>query len=128
MALAAVPRASVPPVVTTDDLLRELIAEVRGLREDMRAGRVGPSLSRADRLLLAKMLPAIGGVFGSELFNSAEVCEHDAAALRLVCRGLTVKQFGRLLRRGAGTPINGYAIEREGTEAGAVLWRVVKVP
>ena len=86
------------------------------------------SVSRADRMVLDRLLPAIGGSIGSELFSSAEIIEHDAVALRLVCAGLPVKQLGRLLRRAADVPVSGYMVQRQGTEAGAVLWRVVQVP
>jgi hypothetical protein len=113
-------------------LLHEIRDEIRGLRADLGKAITDrlsvSSLSRADRGRLATLLPAIGGVFGSEEFHSADICEHDAAALRLVCAGLTARQLGRLLRRAAGTPIGGYLVERHGVEAGAVRWRVVHVP
>ena len=128
MALAATRSTATTAPDETVALLRQLIAEVRGLREDLRSRRPAPSLSRADLIRLGEMLPAIGGVFGPELFNSAEVYQHPAAALRVACRGLTVKQIGRLLRRAVDIPIGGHMVVREGAEAGAVLWRIVEVP
>jgi hypothetical protein len=128
MALAAVPRSSPLPVATTDDLLRELIAEVRGLREDLRAGRAAPSLSRTDRVLVGKLLAPIAGVFGSEPFTSAEVVEHKSDALRVVCGGLSARQLGPLLRRATNVPIGGLVVTCLGTEAGAVLWQIFEVP
>jgi hypothetical protein len=114
------------------EVLKELAGLVRGLRQDLAVARnpqvLAPTVSRDDRARLETLLPAMGGVFGSELVNSAEICESDAAALRLVCAGLSARALGRLLRRAAGTPIAGYMVERVGLEAGAVLWRVVQVP
>jgi len=118
----------------TDAVLAELrahTAELRAIRlllEQWSHRPVMPSsLSRGDRAVLARLLPAIGGVLGSELFASADICESDAPALRLVRAGLTARQLGRLLRRAVGTPIAGYLVERVGAEAGVALWRVVAV-
>ncbi len=61
---------------------------------------------------------------GSEPFHAAELIEHDAAALRLVCAGLSARRLGRLLRRAADIPIAGHVVKRRGVEAGAVLWRI----
>ena len=82
-------------------------------------------MSRRDRKLLARVLPVAAAVLGSStLFTSRELVEHPAPGLRLVLRALTPKQVGRLLLRGAGQPIDHYIVEREGTEEGAVLWRI----
>jgi hypothetical protein len=125
--LSAVSPARTPDALET--LLRELITEVRGLRADLaRDRRPVTSLSRSDRTVLARLLPAIGGVVGSELFVTRDLFESDAAALQLVLRGLNAKQVGRLLRRGEGQAIDGYVIQRDGTELHAVLWRVVRAP
>ena len=114
------------PVATLDDV----VAELRAIRKVLERQQccADSSLSRADRATLARLLPAIGGAVGSELFSSAEICAHTAAAVRLVCAGLTVKQLGKLLARATDKPIDGYLVQREGTEAGAVLWRIVQVP
>jgi hypothetical protein len=93
---------------TLDDVMTELRA-LRTLVERLQTRRP-TSLNRADRDLLAKLLPAVGGAFGSEPFTSRDLV--DAAGVRVVVRGLTVKQIGQLLGRGAGTPINGLVIER----------------
>jgi hypothetical protein len=127
-----------PVVVEADvlELLRELIAEVKGLRADLSVrGQVLncpradiSSLSRADLALLGRLLPAIGGALGSEAFLARDLFEHESAALRLVRRGLNAKRIGRLLHRAEGHAIDGYLIERAGVELGAILWRVVQAP
>jgi hypothetical protein len=117
-----------PPQAIVVDLLLELVEQVKGLRADLAQHRPPSSLSREDRVLLARLLPAIGGALGSELFTSADVCEHASAALRLVRAGMNAKQLGRLLRRAADTPVAGYLVKRQGSEAGAALWQISQVP
>lgn len=110
-------------------LVEILIDEVRGLRADLRRDRPTTStLSRGDRERMAAILPAAAGVLGSEQFNSADICESDEPALRLVSKGLNSRQLGRLLRRAAGRPIDGYMVQREGSAAGVALWRIFEVP
>lgn len=121
-------------------LLLAVLTEIRGLREDQNEHfrllrlaleqdrRPLSILSRADRGLLAQLLPAIGGVLGSDLFLVRDLFEADASALRVALGALTRKQVGRLLRRGEGQPVDNYLVERQGTETHATLWRVVQVP
>jgi hypothetical protein len=120
MTLAASPRADAPSDAI-EAQLREINAKLDRL---LARDRPAAPLSRDDRALLRRLLPAVAGVLGSEPFHAAELCEHDAPALRLVCAGLTARRLGRLLRRGADTPIAGYVVKRDGVEAGAVLWQI----
>jgi hypothetical protein len=106
----------------------ELLDEIRALRAELARQQGQSTLTRADRAVLAKLLPAIGGVFGSEPFLSSEVCEHDEPGLRLVCTGISIRSLGRLLRRAAGVAVDGYMITRVAVEAGAVLWSVRRLP
>src|SRR5262245_3873238 len=110
---------------TTDALLRIVISELRGLRRDL-AGQRPLSLTRADRVVIGNLLPAIGGTFGSELFIVRELFEHESAALHLLLHDVNAKQLGRLFRRAEGQPVGGYVIERGGEELHCVLWRVVQ--
>jgi hypothetical protein len=111
------------------ELLRELVAGQRQIIELLeRQGRPPKSLSREDRALLARLLPAIGGVMASELFVTRELFEHEAPALRVALGGLTVRKVGRLFQRGEGQLVEGYRIQREGDELHVALWRVVQVP
>jgi hypothetical protein len=98
-------------------LLRELVAEVRALRRAIERQTPARSLTRGDRVHLAAILPAVAGVQGSELFTARELLEDDAPALRLVLAGLSAKQKGRAF--------DGYTVQRDGSEAGASLWRVL---
>jgi hypothetical protein len=119
-----------------DELRRENAALLAAMLAELRAIRVAiehppknshVSLSRADRDILARLLPAIGGAFGSELFLAADVIESDSPAVRPVRGKLTAKSLGKLLKRSAGVPVAGYLITAEGTEAGSLLWRVRQV-
>src|SRR4030095_16756251 len=86
-----------------------------------------PSLTRPDRTLLARLLPAMAGALGSEPFASRDLVSDSSPGLRLVLRDLSVKQIGRLLSRAESIPIDGWRVERYGIEINVVLWRVVAV-
>jgi hypothetical protein len=125
------PLRAISPV---EELLLAVLIEMRGLRQDLaqrnqdaRPVILNSPLSRADLALLGRLLPAIGGALGSELFLVRELFGHDAAALRLALRELNAKQVGRLFRRAEGQAIGAYLIQREGVELHAVLWRVAQV-
>ena len=84
-------------------------------------------LSRADRDALTVILPAIVGHLGSDVFLASELIHAEAAGVRLVLRTWTARRLGRLLKRATGIVVDGFIVERRGTEAGAVLWAVVGV-
>lgn len=87
-----------------------------------------PRLTRADRLVLLRLLPVLAGVFGSDPFTSRDVVDDPSAALQLVLGGRTAKQIGRLLRRATGQPLAGFVVECAGIEINKVLlWRVLQV-
>jgi hypothetical protein len=123
MPLAAVPRSSVLPVVTTDDLLRDVLAEIRGLREDMRAAR--PSLNLDDRAALARILPAVAGAYGETAFTSRDLFDDPSPAVHFVVKGLSAKSIGKLLARAEGTPIAGLMVVRDGRAINVTQWRIV---
>lgn len=106
------------------ELLRELVAEVRGLRADL-AQRRPAVVTRTDRVRLAQLLPAIAATLGSQLFTTHELFASPAPALALVLEGLTPGQVGKLLRRAIGRPIEQLVVERVGDESRRALWRVV---
>lgn len=104
-------------------LLEMLIGEVRGLRADLVRDRRSPhGLSRADRDRLSRLLPAIGGSFGSEPFTVAEALEQPA--VRVVAGGLSPSAFGQLLQRARGVPLYGYVVESDATELHRRVWRL----
>lgn len=100
------------------DLLRQLLQAVT------QPARGVSTLSRGDRERVARILPAVAGALGSEPFASRDLAA-DVPALRVVLRGLSVKQIGRLLSRAEGVPIDGWILERCGKEINVALWRVL---
>jgi hypothetical protein len=104
----------------------EVLGELRQIRQLLeRQQRPVSALSRADRALLGRLLPAIAGALGSESFTSRDLAADSSPGLRLVLRGLSVKQIGRLLSRAEGIPLEGWVIERCGVEINVTLWRAV---
>jgi hypothetical protein len=110
------------------EVLRELVAEVKGLRADWQQqhGR-HRTLSRADREQLSRLLPVIATTQGSELFTTAEVLTEPSPALALVLDGISARALGRLLRRAVGVSVDGLLVQADGSEAHRTLWRVVQV-
>ena len=128
MAVASVPRPSSLLPLATDDLLRELIAEVRGLRADVQGRLTTPALSRTDRETLSRLLPAIVGALGSDSFLCRDLLDGDEyPGLRVVTAGLNSKKLGRLFQRAEGIAVDTYVVERDGSELNAVRWRVLVV-
>lgn len=111
------------PAISFQDAV---LAELRAIRQLLERQQRPSSLTRADRTALARLLPAVGGVFGSDLFMVRELFESTAAAVRLVLEGCNPKQVGRLLRRAEGVPIAGLMVQRDGSELHAALWRIVR--
>ena len=107
-------------VATLDDVITELRdpAHARRATAGTTTGGAEPCGSRVAR----EALPALGGAFGSAPFASRDLLTDTG--VRVVVRGLTVKQIGQLLARSVGTPINGLVIERAGSELSVCLWRV----
>jgi hypothetical protein len=112
------------------ELLREIRDELRALRGELATGRSPSSaLNRSDRARLARLLPAIAGVLGSEPFACRDLVDADAApALQLVTAGLEARALGCLFGRAAGQGIDGYVIDRAGNELHRRLWSVLRAP
>ena len=114
----------------TPDTIVSLLRELVDLQRQILAAleqrqRPVASLTRADRAVLARLLPAIAGDRGSEPFDFTSRDLRATPGLRVVLRGLSVKQIGRLLSRAEGVPIDGYIVERCGVEINVTLWRVL---
>jgi len=111
------------------ELLRALIAEVRGLRADM-AERTRGALSRADRIKLETALPAICAAVGTLGFTVASLSEHanltgDTRLRDALTTCGTGRAIGKLLRRGAGHDIGGLRLRQIGND-GSNVWQVEK--
>jgi hypothetical protein len=116
-----------PHAALAVSLLTEILDVQRRILAALEQRRTPYPLTRADRMRLAPMLPAIAGALGSEPFTSRDLVADDAApALRVVCGTLSIKQIGRLLARAEATPIDGWLVERCGVEINVTLWRIVR--
>jgi hypothetical protein len=106
---------------------REVLSELRQIRQLLERPQGRPStLSKTDRAMLERLLQALAVVFpGGELFTSRELVEHPAPGLRVLRRGLSTKQIGRLLTRADGIAIGGFKVEKVGSELHVCLWRVI---
>jgi len=122
----------VPALVPVDgpalETLRDILTELRGLRADLMQRRTpAPTLNRTDRARLAALFPAIAGVYGSEPFTCRDLVDDEAGpALRLVVAGLDARQLGSLFARAVGVVVDGYVLERAGSELHTRLWRVFR--
>lgn len=108
--------------------LEALFEEVRAIRR-LLEGRQAPStLSRPDRAALGRLLPVIGGTFGSEWFLVRDLLEQDSAGLRLVLADHhSAKRIAQLFRRGEGQAVDGYVVKQGPRELNTSLWRVMRV-
>jgi hypothetical protein len=116
------------PVVDHEELvtlLREIRDGQQRILNLLEQPSSRPTLTRADRTLLARLLPALGGVYGPGTFSSRDLVEDAAPAVMPVIRGLSVKSIGKLLSRADGIPIDGLLVRRQGVEGRAMAWQVV---
>jgi hypothetical protein len=106
-------------------LLTQILSVQRQILSTLQQQRpIGP-LSRADRVVLARMLPAVSGVYGPETFSARDLAEDDRPAVRLVVQGRSVKQIGKLLSRADGIAIDGLMLQRQGLEYQVTTWQIV---
>jgi hypothetical protein len=90
---------------------------LRARMDAVEAWQSPSSLCRADREALERILPAVAGALGSEYFLAIEAVASENAAIVLVLAGMNARRLGKLLRRGDGVPVAGYAVHARGTEA-----------
>jgi hypothetical protein len=112
------------------DLLRELVAEVRGLRADLVAHRRERKLSPADRAVLSTVLPTIAATVGDRVFTVSELVAHAqlpaATELReAIATAGGAHALGRLLKRGEHADVGGLALETLGVDRDGRMWRIV---
>jgi hypothetical protein len=106
-------------------LLRELIAEVKGLRADLArtSGRRRPEIPDA-------LLPILAQAVFDKAFTATEVIRHAStvdAPLRAALDGAglsNARQLGKWFRAIEGRVIVGARLTRIGTERDGVVWRV----
>ena len=66
--------------------------------------------------MLKRILPVLGATFGGDTFSSRDAIESEASGLRLVLRGVSVKQLGKLLARAVDVLIDGLMVRKQGVD------------
>lgn len=107
-----------------EDLVRELIQELRGLREGALSRPGGP----------LEVCAALAETYGAQLFTAAEAIRHVNArpsrlrsALACQLPAMTARSLGRFLFRHEGQPIGRFVVRRVGEESAGVIWKVAMV-
>lgn len=118
----------------TDELLTELLAEVRGLRGDLASRKpcAGAPIEPAVTTLMRCISDFAEGPrpFSTwELLDAATLPEcaalRDAIVTVLGANDATnAKRLGRLLMRNEGVDMGGLTLVRDGEERGVARWRV----
>jgi hypothetical protein len=108
-------------------LLEILVAEIRGLREDM--NRPGRRLAAPDREALVGLLPILAAAVADRAFTVRELRDHASLPNQLVLRGAIEasggpNKLGRLLKRGDGFDVAGWRVERIGNDRDGLVWRM----
>src|SRR5687767_13300700 len=115
-----------------DDLLREILAELRQLRREVGELRAPPpSLRAGDADALARLLPVLQDQYGAARFGAWEVA--DAARMpgpagtnvRAALGARSAHSLGQLLARGQGAIVGGRRVLRDGRGPEGAHWRVV---
>jgi hypothetical protein len=119
------------PISQTDNLLRELVAEVRGLRADLR--RRAAAVPIADRLI-----QAVHALLGSDVFTAPQLIALADSPLstRLELRGVVEdivggidrpgagRVFGRFLRKNSQHAVDGVQLVSLGKSRGGLVYRI----
>jgi hypothetical protein len=124
------PGGAADPIARSPEMAWEqaVLVELRAIRAALeQRQRPVTFLSRADRALLATMLPALVGVYGAETFTARDLTEDDRPAVRLVVGGRSVKKLAKLLARADGMAIDGLMLQWQGLEFQVTTWRIVAV-
>src|SRR6476660_3270757 len=100
----------------TDDLLVAILERLDRLEAAVNWLSPEPRLSRQDRLVLQRLLPALHAQYASVPFTVREVLE--STTLRPFCAGRSSKSLGNLFRRAAGIFIHAVMIEKSGADEG----------
>src|SRR5689334_2687817 len=118
--------------MTDRELLEAAFGQVQALQVavatlQVAVGRLAPEpkISRQDRRMASRLLPALYAAFGCEAFLTAHLLE--SPTLRALCPSAPKSQataIGRFLGRIKGVPIDGFYLEASGGKGHAISWSV----
>ena len=114
------------------DLLQRLVCDVTGLRAEISRVRGRTRiLSREDRALLDRLLPAVYGALGDATWSAADLFAHADLDARLGSELVQIlgvqpnrKAFGKLLSRAEGSAVGGFEIHRATRLRAGIVWRL----
>jgi hypothetical protein len=112
----------------TNELLRELIAEVRGLRAALarQPGDQSPSSSLADLVEAIAFTVGDREFTAPELAKFAEVAPPEKLLTALhEAGGTNPRKVGKLLRRMEKQECGGWRVVQIGTDREGIIWKVV---
>ncbi len=125
----AIKSLPMPGTAATLALLAELVAEVRGLRADLAAGRSTPN---AGGEAMANLLREIVAYCGDSAFSTRALTAHaeTAPALSAAIIGATgimnARAVGKLLKRWEGIDTDGLQVKRLGVDGAGVVWQIME--
>lgn len=102
------------------DLLRELLAEMRGLRADLRSGSATHLPDEA------RFVAAVAASVQGRVFSIAELRAHALihGDLQRAIGALTNQRLGKKLRDLAGRDVGGFVVTRVTRDESGVVWAV----
>jgi hypothetical protein len=105
-------------------LMRQQIAT---LQQEVSALKAAEAKRRKPTIkLLRRLLPALAGSFGSNVWRATDALAHPA--LRPLLRGWDARRLGIFLaNKATGVVVDGLVLERIGHEGHVALWKVVGV-
>jgi hypothetical protein len=114
--------------------LEGVIAEQRAMRRDLanvlaEIGRLRLALEPGDEAD-ARLVAAIAATVGDAAFTSRELVRHADAGLGSALEGadlVSPREVGWCLRRLRGIVVDGFRLERVGTDRDGIVWRVLRV-
>ena len=88
----------------------------------------GRGIAPQVREVLARVLPVVAGLFGSEPFRVAQLFKHSDIGLRMALDGLSPTKLGQIFASAAsaGVEIDGLVIQRLVPEGHARLWSILR--
>jgi hypothetical protein len=104
-------------------LIEQMLSELRRIRRLLGRDR----LTHEEHLVLARLIPAILGKFGSTFTTAELIGDPVIVALLPAVNGNANRHLGALLARSVGEDLGGVRLEKCGFEHGAAVWSLQQV-
>src|SRR5262245_24097901 len=107
----------------SDELLRQILDRLEAIEAQLNGRRL---LSETERAALERLLPALAGRFGSDVFTTRDVLSDVVLRSLVSANGNASQMLGNLFRKAVGVEIDGLMVRRVGQQSHAVLWTIVR--